>query len=96
MRSVNIKAINIQRGDIINGERVKTIVFYPWKPRKTDSFAHDPDASHGVLIVTPNPDGYDLKVRKFRGNRKIVVKRPIKNMKHRAILKRIRQAVLAR
>lgn len=78
MKTVSVKAVNLRVGDVIDGERIFAKHRYYRRNRANTS---DKDANIGILIVTPNPAGYDLKTRKFAGHKRVKVKRPNYNMR---------------
>ena len=79
MKSVSIKAINIKVGDILNGRRICGVHKYMRRRKRVKS--HDKNAIYGVLIVAPNPQGYQLDTARFFGHQRITVKRPKYNQR---------------
>jgi hypothetical protein len=72
MKTVTVKAMNVQKGDIYEGRRIQEVIQFRKRSRKT--FPQKGD-NLGVLIVTPNPAGYDLDTFKFTGSERVKVKR---------------------
>ena len=72
MMTVHVKAQNLKKGDIINGQRVN----YVTKHSRRDGLV-------GVVVLLPNTNGYGIDVSRFKGTDKVVIKRPKYNMKYR-------------
>ena len=79
MKTVRVRAANLKKGDILEGRRIHIIDKYGRKIRSKGPYHHKLE-SVGVLVITPNPDGYARDVFDFRGDEFITVKRPKYNM----------------
>jgi len=82
MRTVVVKAANLKPGDVLNGERITNVLPFPKRTPKCGWV--DKDALMGVMVVTPNANGYDLRAQKLRGDKRVKVKRPKYNMTSRS------------
>jgi len=82
MKSVHVKAANLKIGDVLNGSRIKHIEVYA---RKNRTLSRDKDAYKEVLVLVPSRHGYRLDAIHIPGHTKVVVKRPIYNMKYRRV-----------
>ena len=79
MKTVRIRAGNVRRNDVINGQRIKEIVKYGRRVRSKGDIHHKLEST-GVIIIAPNPNGYRMDVFDLRGDEFINVKRPKYNM----------------
>jgi hypothetical protein len=77
MRSVNVKAVNLREGDILQGCRIKAVhrFFRRNRAKTTERLAN-----YGVLVIVPDPQGYNLLTKKFVGHQRVTVRRPKYNM----------------
>ncbi len=72
MKTVTVKAVNLRAGDIFKGQRIQTVQRHPMR-----------GGLQGVVILAPNPKGYALDAVPFKGNDKVVIKRPKHNYRTR-------------
>lgn len=80
MKTVSVRAANVRKGDIYEGRRIIHKEKYVRRVRAKDCAKLD---MYGVLIITPNPNGYKLDTFNFKGNDLLKVKRPVYNMKYK-------------
>lgn len=73
MRLVTVHAANLKPGDVIDGQRIREIHKYRARTRAKNP---NPLAEVGVLLIVPNPDGYQLDAIRFRGDEPVKVRRP--------------------
>ena len=83
MKTVLVKACNLNAGDVIVGKKNQRIIAKHLYTRRVKEGSQDKDATKGVLVIAPNPNGYKLDTFHFAGHKKVKVKRPITNMKYR-------------
>jgi hypothetical protein len=78
MKTVSVMAANLQVDDVLDGRRIHTKIVHPRRMRsKRPTHRY---AQYGVFIVCPNPKGYKMDTFKFRGDERVKVKRPRKNL----------------
>jgi hypothetical protein len=78
MKTVVVKAVNLQPSDVLNGQRIKAVHKYA---RRTRAKVQGKLDTTGVLVIAPNPDGYKLDTFEFVGGDFVTVKRPKYNMR---------------
>lgn len=93
MKTVSVRAANLRMGDVLNGQRIKAVHKHPYRFRGVSQNPHKL-AYTGVLVVTPNSNGYKLDTFNFRGDELVVVKRPITNMKYRKRVKKSKKQTI--
>lgn len=88
MKTVVVKAVNLKEGDVLVGksnQRIKAIHRFT---RRNNNKSNDKDASKGVVVIAPNPNGYKLDSLTFPGHKPVKVKRPLYNMEYRRAKKK--------
>lgn len=73
MRTVVVKAVNLKKGDVLDGQRIRVKLKYP--TRKTQR-TMDPLSKVSVCVLMRDKNGYNVVPRKFIGHQKVLVKRP--------------------
>jgi hypothetical protein len=92
MKSVNVRAANLRKGDVLEGRRIRAIHKYPYRLRGQSTHK---DATTGVLVIAPNPNGNKLDVYDLRGDTLLTIKRPKYNQgkRNRTVVKKTPKVV---